>query len=189
MLEQTKKKLVRWLDPKMEKYRVHEPVPPYTPDTLADFIEVLRRTPKSILNKSAREKIAAAMNFDERTVKDLMHPKVDMVSVSAKEMLGPLLVDKLYQSGYTQFPVMNTKEHIIGILSTSDFNSLKVKETDQVEKYMTKSVSYLHESDSLNKMITAIHDTNNLYFIVLDDSNDHTGFITVDDLLNYLLGK
>jgi predicted transcriptional regulator len=84
---------------------------------------------------------------------------------------------------------MNTKEHIVGILSTSDFNSLKVKETDQVEKYMTESVSYLHESDSLEKMITEIHNTNSLYFVVLDDTNDQTGFITIDNLLNYLLGK
>ena len=173
----------------MEKYRVHKPVPPYTPDTLADFIDVMRRTPKNILDQSAREKIAAAMNFDERTVKDLMHPKVDMVSVDAKEMLGPLVIDKLYQSGFTQFPVMNSKEHIVGILYTGNFNSLEIKETDQAEKYMSKTVSYLHESDSLEKMITEIHNTNSLYFVVLDDTNDQTGFITIDDLLNYLLGK
>ena len=189
MLEQSKKKFVRWLDPKLEKYRVHQPEPKYTPETLADFIDVMRRTPKSILSQPAREKIAAAMNFEERTIKDIMQPKDDIVSVGAKDLLGPLLIDKLYQSGFTEFPVMDSKEHVVGILHTGAFNSLKIKETDQVDKYMEKSVAYLHESDSLEFMVSEIHRTSSLYFLVQDDHNDLSGFVTVDHLLSYLLGK
>ena len=189
MLEHSKKKFVRWLDPKMEKYRVHQPAPKFTPQNLEEFIDVMRRTPKTILSQSAREKIAAALSFEDRTIKDIMHPKVDMIFVGAKELLGPLVIDKLYQSGFTEFPVVNSKEHVVGILYTGAFNSLKIKETDQIEKYMNENVAYLHESDSLEFMITEIHRTNSLYFLVQDASNDLTGFITVDDLFNYLLGK
>ena len=189
MLEHSKKKFVRWLDPKIEKYRAHQPAPKFTPQNLEEFIDVMRRTPKSILSQSARERIAAAMSFEDRTVKEIMHPKADMIFVNAKDYLGPLMIDKLYQSGLTEFPVVGTKEQIVGILYTGAFNSLKIKETELVSKYMEKNVTYLHESDSLEFMITEVHRTNSLYFLVQDASNDLTGFITVDDLFNYLLGK
>ena len=189
MLEHSKKKFVRWLDPKLEKYREHKPAPKFTPQNLEEFIDVMRRTPKSILSQPAREKIAAAMSFEDRKIKDIMHPKVDMVFVGAKELLGPLVIDKLYQSGFTEFPVVNTKEHVVGILYTGAFNSLKIKETDQVDKYMEKNIAYLHESDSLEFMISEIHRTNSLYFLVQDANNNLVGFVTIDDLLNYLLGK
>ena len=99
------------------------------------------------------------------------------------------MIDKLYQSGLTEFPVVGTKEQIVGILYTGAFNSLKIKETDQVDKYMEKSAAYLHESDSLEFMVSEIHRTSSLYFLVQDDHNDLSGFVTVDHLLNYLLGK
>lgn len=189
MLESSKRKFVRWLDPKLEKYREHKPIPPYMPDTLADFIELLKRTPKNVLNKTDRAKIAAVMTFAERTVKDLMVGKDEMVFVGSEDVMGPLTVDKLYQSGYTHFPVLNKKERIVGILHTEAFNSLEIKETDKAEKYMSRSVLYLHESDSLDFMISEAHRTGGVFFLVQDDHNDLSGFVTVDHLLNYLLGK
>ena len=83
------KKFVRFLDPKLEKYR--EPkaktVSKYTPKDLKDFIEVLQRTPKSILSSKDRDRIAAVMSFDGRTVGDLMVPKKDMVFVKDTEKI------------------------------------------------------------------------------------------------------
>ena len=96
----------------MEKYRARKPAPKYKPETMADFIDVLRRTPKDILNDTDRAKIAAVMTFNEQKVKDLAHPKSEMVTVGAKELLGPLTIDRLYQSGFTKFPVINEKEQV-----------------------------------------------------------------------------
>jgi CBS domain containing-hemolysin-like protein len=71
-------KIVKLIDPKLEKYREKKEVEkpkPYAPKTLEDFVGVIQRTPKSVLSSQDRKKIAAIMSFDERTVDDLMVPR------------------------------------------------------------------------------------------------------------------
>lgn len=183
-------KFVKFIDPKLEKYREHPPKikPKYTPKTLEEFIGVLRRTPKNILNDKDRSRIAAIMSFDERQIKQLMIKKDEMVFVNTKDVLGPLVLDKLYKSGFTNFPVVDNKEKVKGIIHTEALNALEIKKTDHAEKYMSKDVFYLHETDSLTFAVEEIERTNSYYFLVLDKNNSLAGFFTIQMLLDYLLG-
>ena len=191
MFEKLMRKFVKFLDPRLDKYRSKKPVastPKYTPKTLADFIDVLRRTPKSILSSRDRDRIAAIMSFDDRTVGNLMVPKSKMIFVSDKEVLGPLVLDKLYKSGFTNFPVVDSKEKVLGIIHTEALNALEIKKTDRAEKYLDKNVCYLHETDSLKFAVEEIARTNSYYFLVLDKNDSLAGFFTIQMLLDYFLG-
>ena len=191
MFESLMRKFVKFIDPKLEKYRVKKvPLKPkkYTPDTLKEFIEVLQRTPKTILSDEDRNRIAAVMNFDARKVSDLMIKKDKMVFVHQKDFLGPLTLDKLYKSGFTNFPVVDDKEKVKGIIHTEALNALEIKKTDRAEKYLDKNVCYLHVNDSLKFAIEEIERTNSYYFLVLDKSDSLAGFFTIQMLLDYLLG-
>ena len=187
MFEQLMRKIVRFLDPKLAKYRAKTPPTKYTPETLVDFIAVLKRTPKNILSATDRNRIAAIMSFDNRTIKDLMVEKNKMVFVNNKEILGPLILDKLYKSGFTNFPVVDNKDKVLGIIHTESLNTLEIKKTDRAEKYLDKKVSYLHTSDSLQFAVEEIKRTNSYYFLVLDENNSLAGFFTIQMLLDYLL--
>lgn len=180
-------KIVRFLDPRLEKYREKKPVKKYTPASLEEFIDVLRRTPKSILSNRDRARIAAIMNFDERRVLELMIPKQKMVFVNAKDVLGPLVLDKLYKSGFTNFPVVDNYDKVKGIIHTEALNALEIKKTDRAEKYMDKDINYLHENDDLNFAISEIERTNAYYFLVLDKDDKLAGFFTIQQLLDYLI--
>lgn len=184
------RKFVKFLDPRLDKYRSKKPVastPKYTPKTLADFIDVLRRTPKSILSSRDRDRIAAIMSFDDRTVGNLMVPKSKMIFVSDKEVLGPLVLDKLYKSGFTNFPVVDSKEKVLGIIHTEALNALEIKKTDRATKYLDRTINYLHISDTLQFAVNEIERTNSYYFLVLDNTNSLAGFFTIQMLLDYLL--
>ncbi|MBR3230679.1 CBS domain-containing protein [Candidatus Saccharibacteria bacterium] len=188
MFENLLRKFVKFIDPKLEKYRQTKlPTPKYTPKNLAEFIDILKRTPKDILSSKDRSRIAAIMNFDHRKVKDLMVPKNQLVFVNYKEILGPLTLDKLYKSGFTNFPVVNNHHKVVGIIHTEALNALEIKKTDRAEKYMDKSVHYLHANDSLNFVIEEIERTNSYYFLVQDDQDTTIGCFTIQTLLDYLL--
>ncbi len=188
MLNNLIRKIVSWLDPKLEKYRpTKPPTPKYTPKTLEDFIDVLRRTPKSILNNHDRNRIAAIMSFDSRTVKEIMIPKSKMIFVNEKEILGPLVLDELYKSGFTIFPVVDSRDKVKGTIHTEALNALEVKKTDRAEKYLDKTVNYLHVDDSLKFAVEEIERTNSYYFLVLDTEGSLAGFFTIQMLLDYLL--
>ena len=190
MLDNLLKKFVRWLDPKLDKYRhTNAPSrpPKYTPKSLEDFIGVLQRTPKSILSSRDRSRIAAIMSFDDRTVESIMVPKSKIIFVNSKEILGPLVLDKLYKSGFTNFPVVDNNDKVKGIIHTEALNTLEIKRTDRAEKYLDKDVQYLHASDSLSHAVSEIERTNSYYFLVLDDHDSLAGFFTIQMLLDYLL--
>lgn len=158
-----------------------------TPKSLEDFIKVIQLTPRSVLSETDRQRIAAVMSFDERRVIDLMEEKSKMVFVGADEVLGPLTLDKLYKSGFKNFPVINAKEKVIGILSTEALNDLSIKKTERAEKYIDKNVNYLHTYDSLRFAVEEIIRTNGYYFLVLDSSENLAGFFTVEMLLKYVI--
>ena len=190
MCENLMKKIVKFIDPKLDKYRDKKApvkVPKYTPKTLEDFIDTLKRTPKDILSTSDRNRIAAIMSFDSRKISDLMIPKEKMVFVNQKDFLGPLTLDKLYKSGFTNFPVVDDKEKVKGIIHTEALNALEIKKTDRAEKYIDKNVYYLHLNDSLHFAIDEIERTNSYDVLVLNGSDSLAGFFTIQILLDYLL--
>ena len=191
MFDSVMRKFVKAIDPKLDRYRTPKSTKPakYTPKTTADFIDVLRRTPRSILSNRDRGRIAAIMGFDGRIVDDLMVPKSKMVFVTSKEILGPLVLDKLYKSGFTNFPVVDSHDKILGIIHTEALNALEIKDTDKATKYLDHNVYYLHASDSLAFAVDEIERTNSYYFLVLDADNHMVGFFTMQLLLDYLLGR
>ena len=158
------------------------------PKSLEDFVKMIQLTPRSVLSSNDRRRLAAVMSFDERRVIDLMVEKNKMVFVSAEEVLGPLMLDKLYKSGFTNFPVIDSKEKVVGILSTESLNNLSIKKTDKAENYVDKRVFYLHTKDSLNFAVEEIIRTNGYYFLVLDSMEKIVGCFTTEILLHYLIG-
>ena len=188
------RKFIRWLDPKLDRFRPAKTsaktptkAPQYTPKTLEEFIGVLQRTPKSILNSQDRDRISAIMSFDDRTISELMVDKSKMIFVHHKEILGPLVLEKLYKSGFTNFPVVDDHDKVKGIIHTEALNTLEIKRTDRAEKYLDKNVAYLHASDSLRYAVDEIERTNSYYFLVLDNHEALAGFFTIQMLLDYLL--
>ena len=141
-----------------------------------------------MISEKDRQRIAAVMSFEERRVIDLMIEKSKMVFVGQDEILGPLTLDKLYKSGFKNFPVINAKEKVIGVLSTEALNDLSIKKTEKAEKYIDRRVNYLHTKDSLKFAVEEIIRTNGYYFLVLDSVEQLAGFFTVEMLLDYLIG-
>lgn len=188
---------VRWLDPKLEKFRAKPPEPepkpapkpqPYTPMSEQDLIGVLKRTPKDFLSDRQREIIAAAMQFPYVRVREIMIPRSDITFVSQDEVLGPLVLDKLYKSGYSHFPVVDSRRHVIGLLHTEALNSLEIRETDVAKNFLDPNVYYVRADYSLEQVLAAFLRTNCYFFLVIDKTARLVGMLTYEMLTDYLLG-
>lgn len=190
MWEKFWRKFVKFIDPKLEKYREPKPIaeiPKYTPNSLEDFISVIKRTPKSVLSLKDRKRLAAVMSFSSKSVADIMIKKKDMVFVGEKEFLGPLMLDKLYKSGFTIFPVIDSKNHIKGVIRTEALNALEIKKTDRAEKYLDPDVRKLSPSDSLDTLVSEIKTTGSTFFLVENSASELVGFVTINLLLDYFM--
>ena len=186
-LRKMMRKFVKWLDPKLEPYRPKRSA--FVPKDTKQLIDVLRRTPKSVLGERERDIISAAMSFDSQYVNKLMVPEHKIVYVKANEVLGPLVLDKLYRSGFSHFPVIDGRREIIGMLHTDALNSLKVKETDTAKNLMDPKVYYVRSDYTLEQAVAAFIRTNCYFFLVVNDDERVVGLLTYDALIQYLLGE
>ena len=183
--------LANKLGPKLDKYRKTEPEIPeiYLPETEEDLVWVLKKLPESVLKKEDFEKIIMAMTFSEKKVRDIMLPRDNITFVHVNDFMGPLTLDKLYQSGFSHFPVLNTKGGIAGIIHTSSLNSLEIKETDRASSYLDENVYYMRDNYSLSEALAAFLRTNSYFFMVVDSNSKIVGLLTLKMLIKKLLGE
>ena len=180
-------RFVRWLDPKLNYFRAKKPE--YAPRSTEEFIKIMRRTPLSVITKEQRSVIAAVMSYRDRKVEDLMLPKDQTVFVRDTDYLGPLMLDKLYQSGSEHFPVVDRQDHIVGLLHTASLNSLEIRKTDRASKYLDPEVFYLRNDYSLSQALAAFLRTKSLLFIVVNKSGNPVGILTYKMFLQFLFGE
>ncbi|MDR3297943.1 MAG: hypothetical protein LBT19_00995 [Candidatus Nomurabacteria bacterium] len=184
-----KKKIVGWLDPRLEKYRAKSPKKDYVPKSKEELIAVLRRTPKSVLSDEERAVIATAMSFNDKPVRKIMLPKEKMTFVHENDFLGPLTLDKLYKAGFEHFPVVGSSGKITGLIHTRELNALKIRETDRALKYLDVDVYYIREDHTLEMALAAFLRTNCYFFIVIDRLERVVGQVTYEMVAENMLGK
>lgn len=183
--------LAKKLGPKLDKYRKVEPEIPeiYLPETEEDLIWVLKKLPEEVLSKADREKIMMAMTFSDKKVKDIMLPRTEITFVHVNDFMGPLTLDKLYQSGFSHFPVLDVKGGIAGIIHTASLNSLEIKDTDRAASFLDKNVYYLRDNYKLSEALAAFLRTNSYFFMVVNSDGQVVGLLTLKMLLKRLLGE
>lgn len=207
------KKFTHWVDPKLDKYRTSErnkftpeknakitgveisaknltpAEQKFTPNSVAEFLDLLKNTPRSVLSQQEREIIANVMRFGDQHVSDLMAPKSAIVYVKEDEVLGPLTLDRLYRSGFQDFPVLNNKREIIGVIHTTALNSLEIRESTRAVDLLDPKVCYVRADYTLYQALAAFLRTNSYIFLVVDRYESIIGMLTYQMIVDYLLGK
>ena len=183
--------LAKKLGPWCDKYRKTEPEIPeiYLPETEDDLIWVLKKLPESVISKADRKKIMMAMTFSNKKVKNLMLPRAEITFVHVNDFMGPLTLDKLYQSGFSHFPVLGVKGEIAGVIHTASLNSLEIKDTDRAASFLDKNVYFMRDNYSLYEAMAAFLRTNSYFFMVINSDGQVVGLLTLKMLISKLLGE
>ena len=185
------RKVVARLDPLLEKYRPAKeklPEPDPIPKTKSGLIKLMSEVPKSVLSDTERKMIVAVMGFRDKPVKDIMLPKSQMVIIREDDFLGPLKLDRLYQSGFQHFPLVDNTGRVTGLIHTCELDALKIKKTDKAVKYKDDKVYYIREDHSLEMALAAILRTNCHFLLVINKQKQIVGLLTYEALAESLLG-
>lgn len=197
----------KWVDPKLEPYRVNRldtklapqkvvieqttyaPEIKEAPETREDLFALIREAPMTVLNGSERKAMTAILGLPDVKVAEIMTPGVKVKFVDKDETLGPLILDRLYKSGFTFFPVVDGRQHIIGTLHTEMLNSLDVKETRQAHEVMEPRIYYVRADYSLEQVLKAFLRTNSQVMLVVDNYEKFMGMVTFAQLMGYLFDE
>ena len=134
--------------------------------------------------------MASTLHFGDKTVEQIMTPRGVVDTVNKDQIIGPLLLDELHKTGHSRFPVMDGDiDHIIGVLHIRNLLTLKDKTSHRAATAMEKKVYFINQDQKLEKALAAFIKTRHHMFVVVNDYRETAGIITLEDVVEALLGR
>ena len=127
-----------------------------------------------------------ALSFDQHKVADILTPRKSIKTILADDTVGPILIDELHKAGQKCILVRDKPKG--AIVGTLEFKQLGLDSRGLVRNIMSPTVYYLHENDSLADALHAFFITNQPVFVVINSFEEYVGLISVEDMLQQLLG-
>lgn len=142
-----------------------------------------------VLTKDEVLLVKSALSYGDKTIKDVMTPRSVVCYVEKTDTIGPVLLDKLHKSGQSRFPVVvKDLDHVVGMLYMHDLVPLK-KTYKTVADAMQDKVCYVNEDKKLDHVLQAFLRTRRHLFIVVNEFEETTGVISIEDILEQLIGR
>ena len=156
-----------------------------------DIIELLDRQSLQADNRITAADLDLtrhALQFSDKTVDEVLVPRRVVKAVATKEAIGPKLMDELYKSGYSRFPVYeDDSANIVATLYLKDL--VKRSSGGHVRDAMRREVYYIHEDFTLPEALQAFLKTKHHLFIVVNEFEEYVGIVTIEDILEQVIGK
>lgn len=189
--------LLNYLHPLLDRFHRfierHRPVSVHTGmydrDDLIDLLELQKVQADNRIDGFLLEVAKHSLTFGDILVRDVLVPRRVVKSVSASEPLGPVLLDELHDSGHSRFPVYEeNSDNIVGVLLLRDLIT-SAKQSGMVQRVMRPTVCYMHEEQTLAEALQAVLKTHQHLFIVVNSFEEYVGIITIEDILERIVGK
>lgn len=141
-----------------------------------------------IIETEEREIIYNVFDFSDAVAKDIMIPRINMVSVNVNASYEKVF-SVFKDSMYTRLPVYEEdKDNIIGLINVKDFLLTPNTESFSVRSIL-RQAHYTYEfKRTADLMLEMREKTNNVAF-VLNEYGATIGMITLEDLLEEIVGE
>lgn len=167
---------------------VHVQTGLYEKEDLLSLLDKQRDNPDNRIPVEDIDLVSHALEYGDRFVADAMVPLRAVKFINEAEPIGPKLMDELYQSGFSRFPVYkDVNTNIIGTLYLRDMVKKQIK--GHVRDVMHDDVYYVHEDFYLAQVLQAFLMTKHHLFIVVNSFEEFVGIITIEDVLEQIIGK
>ncbi len=158
------------------------------PRSRDDLIELLRDvSEQGLIEPETLTMLEGALEVDELQVRDVMIPRSHMVVIPAQASLSES-VPMIIESGHSRFPVVGEdKDEIRGILLAKDLLRLVSGEQLELDDLLRPAV-IIPESKRLNVLLREFRVSKNHMAIVVDEYGGVSGLITIEDVLEEIVG-
>lgn len=160
------------------------------PQDQEDLLEILRESQeKHLLDSDALSMIEGVMQVSEMRVRDIMIPRSQMVVVARDAELDsifPLVVE----FAHSRFPVIeDDRSKVVGVLLVKDLLAHALNDKSLKVEQIMRPVSVVPESKRLNVLLKEFRTERNHMAIVVDEYGNAAGLVTIEDVLEQIVGK
>ncbi len=155
---------------------------------VSEFLENARQS--NVIDKEAQIMANKALRLGDTSVKEIMVPKVEMVTVGIDEPVSSY-IDRVIQSGHSRYPVLgNTMDEVSGILLAKDL--LPILSAGQTEfniQDMLRDANVIPETKKADSLLEEFKKDRSHLAIVVDEYGAISGLVTIEDILEELVGE
>ena len=140
------------------------------------------------LHAEQRRMIHRLLNIQDRTVRQVMVPLVDIVAIEKTTTCEDFL-QIAADSGYSRLPVYNERIYdIIGIVNLLDVIYAE-NLPDTIEEFIRTDLHVVPESKNINALLREIQQTQHTMVFAVDEYSGIVGLVTVEDLVEEIVGE
>lgn len=161
--------------------------PAYTEDELKTMIDEI--TDRGEYAPTEQRILKGILDFGDQTAAQVMVPRTDMVCVEADEALGEAL-DLMLSVRHSRLPVCSgDRDSIVGVLYAKDvLPYMRRGETDKPCRLVARPAFFVPESLPADELLRQLQAGRRLLAIVQDEFGGTAGLVTVEDLLEEIVG-
>ena len=157
-----------------------------TEEELRTIVDVGQET--GVIENEERNMIHNLFDFGDAEAKEIMVPRIDMTFVQVDETYQEVL-DVFRQDMFTRLPVYeDTTDNVIGIINMKDFLLEQDDETFSVRS-MLRDPYFTYEHKNTADLFLEMRKSSISLAIVLDEYGVTAGLITLEDLLEEIVGE
>lgn len=171
----------------LKRMHKNEKTPSVTEDELKYIIESIEE--EGVLEQQERELVQSALDFDEKTVQEVLTPRVDITAIEVNDDVRDI-AKLILSERYSRIPVYkDTLDNVIGILHTRDFLEAIVNgETPNIQE-LIQPAYFIYKTKKLSKVLTDFKHKKLNIAIVSDEYGGTVGIVTMEDLLEEIVGE
>ncbi len=144
---------------------------------------------EGVFDESESEMINSIMEFDEIIVKEIMVPRIDIVGLDGEDNVNEAL-RLIIDGGHSRIPVYEDSiDNIVGILYAKDIFAHLGEDFDQLQvKTLIRQPYYIPETKKVDDLLEELRMKKVHMAIILDEYGGTSGLITIEDLLEEIIG-
>jgi putative hemolysin len=130
-----------------------------------------------------------ALRLGERTVRDIMRPRIDLDALDVETPPGEI-IGAIAMAGYSRLPVYEgSLDHILGYVFLKDvLRHTWMGWPIELRKMMHRAL-FVPETMPLDRLLELFQKEKNQMAIVLDEYGGTEGIVTLEDVLEELVGE
>jgi putative hemolysin len=140
------------------------------------------------VEEQERELIDSVLEFSETVVREVMTPRPDMVTIPMTASVDELIV-LASEEGFSRVPVTSNGD-VVGVAIVKDLLAL-MKDDDPPQSVadVMRPIEFVPETKYASTLLSEMREKGQHQVIVVDEFGDIAGLVTIEDLIEELVGE
>ena len=142
---------------------------------------------EGVIESEERQMIYNVFDFGDSQAKDVMVPRIDVTFVDVESTYDEL-IEIFREDKFTRLPVYEeTTDNIIGIVNMKDLLLLDSRENFSIRSILREAY-FTYEYKNTSELLMEMREDSINFAIVLDEYGATAGLVTLEDLLEEIVG-